>query len=489
MTNLPNHPVLYEINTWAWLNELSRQAGRPVTLGSVPDETWDALSAWGFDAVWLMGVWERSPAGIRIAMQNEGLVAEFRRALPDFTPEDVAGSPYCIRNYSVDERLGGPKGLAAARQALSERGMGLVLDFVPNHVAPDHPWVTAHPEYFVLGDTGDLARAPADFIQAGESVIARGRDPYFAPWPDVVQLNAFNPGLREAIIATLTGIASQCDGVRCDMAMLFLNNIFVQTWSNRAGAPPVTEYWTDVIGAVKAAQPGFIFMAEAYWDKEWELQQLGFDYCYDKRLYDRLAQENAQAVQGHLHASLDYQARLVRFIENHDEPRAAATFSPDKQRAAALTVATQMGLRLFHEGQLEGRKVKLPVFLARRPDEPVDAVLQDFYRRLLGALRLEALHTGEWRLCDCSGWPDNASFQNLVAWSWRKDAAFVLVVVNLSGTPAQGQVHLPWKDLTGRLWQLTDRLTGQSFERSGNEMLGPGLYVDLQPWGAHFFTT
>ena len=489
MTNLPNHPVLYEINTWAWLNELSLQAGRPVTLGSVPDETWDALSAWGFDAVWLMGVWERSPAGIRIAMQNEGLVAEFRRALPDFTPEDVAGSPYCIRNYSVDERLGGPKGLAAARQALSERGMGLVLDFVPNHVAPDHPWVTAHPEYFVLGDTGDLARAPADFIQAGESVIARGRDPYFAPWPDVVQLNAFNPGLRKAIIDSLTDIASQCDGVRCDMAMLFLNNIFVQTWGLRAGAPPVTEYWTDVIGAVKAAQPGFIFMAEAYWDKEWELQQLGFDYCYDKRLYDRLAQENAQAVQGHLHASLDYQARLVRFIENHDEPRAAATFSPDKQRAAALTVATQMGLRLFHEGQLEGRKVKLPVFLARRPDEPMDAVLQDFYRRLLGALRLEALHTGEWRLCYCSGWPDNASFQNLVAWSWRKDATFVLVVVNLSGAPAQGQVHLPWKDLTGRLWQLTDRLTGQSFERSGNEMLGPGLYVDLQPWGAHFFTT
>ena len=489
MTNLPNHPVLYEINTWAWLNELSRQAGHPVTLGSVPGETWDALSAWGFDAVWLMGVWERSPAGIRIAMQNEGLVAEFHRALPDFTPEDVAGSPYCIRRYSVDEQLGGPKGLAAARQALSTRGIGLVLDFVPNHVAPDHPWVTEHPEYFVLGDAADLARAPAEFIQAGESVIARGRDPYFSPWQDVVQLNAFDPGLRQAIIATLTDIASQCDGVRCDMAMLFLNDIFVQTWGKRAGTRPAAEYWTEVIGAVKAAHPGFVLMAEAYWDKEWELQQLGFDYCYDKRLYDRLAHESAEAVQGHLRAGLDYQARLVRFIENHDEPRAAATFTPDKQRAAALTVATQMGMRLFHEGQFEGRKVKLPVFLARRPDEALDAALQDFYRRLLGGLRLEALHTGEWRLCDCSGWPDNASFQNLVAWSWRKDGAFALVVVNLSGAPAQGQVHLPWEDLAGRSWHLTDRLTSQSFERDGSEMRHPGLYVDLQPWGAHFFTT
>jgi hypothetical protein len=183
MTTLPNHPVLYEINTWAWLNELSRQAGRPVTLGSVPNETWDALSAWGFDAVWLMGVWERSPAGIQIAMQNEGLVAEFQRALPDFTPEDVAGSPYCIRSYSVDEQIGGSKGLSAARRALSERGMGLVLDFVPNHVAPDHPWVNEHPEYFVLGDAADLRRAPAEFLLAGESVIARGRDPTSHPGP------------------------------------------------------------------------------------------------------------------------------------------------------------------------------------------------------------------------------------------------------------------------------------------------------------------
>jgi hypothetical protein len=304
----------------------------------------------------------------------------------------------------------------------------------------------------------------------------------------VVQLNAFEPGLRKAIIATLTEIAGQCDGVRCDMAMLFLNNIFAQTWGNRLGASPAAEYWSEVIGAVKAIYPGFIFMAEAYWDKEWELQQLGFDYCYDKRLYDRLAHESAQAVQGHLRASLDYQARLVRFIENHDEPRAAATFSPEKQRAAALTVATQMGLRLFHEGQLEGRRVKLPVFLARRPDEPVDIALQDFYRNLLGGLRLEALHTGEWRLCDCSGWPDNTSFLNLVAWSWREAGAFALVVVNLSDAQSQGQVRLPWGELAGRLWQLTDRLTDQLFEQGGNGMLDPGLFVDLPPWGAHFFT-
>ena len=139
------HPFIYEINTWVWLDELSRREGAPVDLAGVPGREWDALAGLGFDAVWLMGVWERSPAGIAIALENDGLVESFRRALPDFTTEDVVGSPYCVRDYPVDDHLGGPEGLAAARAALAERGIGLILDFVPNHVAPDHPWTDAQP--------------------------------------------------------------------------------------------------------------------------------------------------------------------------------------------------------------------------------------------------------------------------------------------------------------------------------------------------------
>src|SRR5271166_6616978 len=359
----PRYPTLYEINTWVWLAELGAKTGAPVDLGSVPAAEWDAIAALGFDAVWLMGVWERSPAGIAVANRNANLMADFQRALPDFRLDDNIGSPYCIRRYVVDKHLGGPEGLAIARRELAKRGMNLLLDFVPNHVAPDHPWVTEHPEYFIRGNADDAKNDPAAYIEVGGTAFACGRDPYFPAWPDVLQLNAFQPGLRQAVMETVSNIAAQCDGARCDMAMLLLNQIFERTWGSRAGQRPPTEYWGDAIPAIKRAHPNFRFMAEAYWDLEWKLQQKWFDFCYDKRLYDRLEHENAESVRQHLSADLAFQEKLLRFLENHDEPRATATFSPAKEQAAAVTISSLPGAKLFHEGQFEGRKVRLPVFL------------------------------------------------------------------------------------------------------------------------------
>jgi len=481
------NPTLYEINTWVWLADLSRKYGKTINLSSVPSVEWDGIAAYGFDAVWFMGVWERSPAGIAIANRNNGLLQDFLRALPDYRTEDNVGSPYCVRRYVVDQHLGGSEGLFIARRQLAKRGLNLVLDFVPNHVAPDHPWVAEHPEYLIRGKTEDARSDPASYMEVGGNVCACGRDPYFPAWPDVLQLNAFDPGLRQAVIETISSIAQQCDGIRCDMAMLFLNPIFERTWGDRAGPRPATEYWVDVISAIKKRHPGFLLIAEAYWDLEWELQQQGFDFCYDKKLYDRMEHSNAESIRLHLCADLTYQGRLLRFIENHDEPRAATTFTLPKQQAFALTIATLPGMKLFHEGQFEGRKVRVPVFLGRRPGEPVNQDLVVFYAKLLEVANRPVFRDGQWSQCERTGWPDNASFQNLVVWNWVKDQDRYLIVVNLSGYVSQAHIQISWPDLRGGSWHLTDVLSGVTYERGGDDISSPGLYVDLEPWNYHFF--
>ncbi|HUL57786.1 MAG TPA: hypothetical protein VLU43_00845 [Anaeromyxobacteraceae bacterium] len=483
----PRHPIIYEVNAWTWLEEVGARAGKPVGLGAVPEEEWDALAAWRPDAVWLMGVWERSPEGRRIALANAELVRSFREALPDLRPdEDVAGSPYCIRRYVVDARLGGPQGLAKARAQLARRGIRLVLDLVPNHVAPDHPWAREAPEFFVRGTVEEAKRSPEAFLQVGGAVFARGRDPYFPPWPDVLQLNAFSPGYRRALADTLTSIAAQCDAVRTDMAMLLVNRVFTRTWGERAGPRPARELWEEVLSEVKPRHPGFLVLAEAYWEMEWELQQLGFDFCYDKRLYDRIEHGQGEAVRQHLCAGLDYQERLVRFVENHDEPRAAAALGP-RARAGAVAVATLPGARLFHEGQFEGRKVRLPVFLGRRPQEPDDTGLRAFYRKLLAEAAGPVYRDGTFALCERTGWEGSLRSEEIVAWCWRLGDERRLVAVNLGAERAQARVRVPWADVAGRTWRLDDTLDGTRYERAGDDLAGPGLYVELEAGRYHLF--
>jgi glycosidase len=464
--------VVLEINTWVWIGQLGRKYGTPMSLANVPEQEWDTIASLGIDAVWLMGVWERSPAGIAISMQNPALRAEFKRVLPDFTQKDNVGSPYCVRRYEVDEHLGGAIELASARAALRTRGIRLMLDFVSNHVAPDHPWVTDHPEFF---------------IHESDGAIAAGRDPFFPAWPDVLQLNIFHPGLRHAVLETVHDLAQQCDGIRCDMAMLALNSVFERTWGARAGARPTEEYWAALIPVIKEIHPEFRFIAEAYWDLEWELQQQGFDHCYDKKLYDRLLEGDVEQLHLHLAAKLSYQQKLMRFVENHDEPRAAATFSSEMARAAAVAMFTLPGAKLLHQGQMEGFKVRWPVFLARGPEEPIDQDLECFYRRLVKAIDDDVFRNGEWQLCERSGWSDNQSCRNIFAWCWKRNSERRLIVINFSRQTAQARVHLKWDELRERSWRLDDGISGTTYERSGDEMRNTGLYVDLQPWECHLF--
>ncbi|GLW90059.1 alpha-amylase [Actinokineospora globicatena] len=486
MTELLARPVIYEVNTTTWLNGLSRAAGRTVTLGDVPAAAWDAITRPGIDAVWLMGVWERSKVGLNLV--DESIRESFEQALPDLHDDDVVGSPYCVRRYVVEEALGGPEGLAAARSALADRGVLLVLDYVPNHVAPDHPWVLETPEAFVRGDLEDLAADPKAWLAVGDQIIARGRDPYFPPWPDVLQLNAFSTAARAAAVRTLSDIADQCDGIRCDMAMLPTNDVFAKTWGDRVGPAPAEDFWPTVLPALRALHPGTVLIAEAYWDLEWELQQQGFDYCYDKRLYDRVIGLDPSAVRDHLSAAVDYQNHLMRFLENHDEPRVANELPNDAERAAAVVLATLPGATLWQEGQFEGRRTRPPVFLRRAPDEPIDHELAAWYDELVFTIAAEQVRTGTWTLAEPHGWPDNDSHRNLLAWSWTPARGRrYLIVVNLSATPSQARVPLPWSDLRGRSHQLTELLNKQTYHREGDELAAEGLFVSLPPWHHHLF--
>jgi hypothetical protein len=465
---------------------LSRAAGKAVTLADVPGSAWDDVTPPGTDAVWLMGVWQRSPAGLVLATANQGLQESFRAALPGVRPDDVVGSPYCVRRYMVDETFGGPEALAVARAALAERGARLVLDYVPNHVAPDHPWVMSSPELFINGSQADLESDPGAWVRVNGHILAHGRDPYFPPWPDVVQLDAFSPAERAQAISTLTDIAGQCDAIRCDMAMLMTNQVFARTWGGRAGQQPGEEFWPSVLAGLRAQHPETVLIAEAYWDMEWTLQQQGFNFCYDKRLYDRIMDGDVGGIRAHLSAGLDYQSGLVRFLENHDEPRVADRLPRGAERAAAVAIATLPGATLWHEGQFEGRRVHPPVFLSRRPDEELDQDMAAWYRQLLTAVDNRGIRTGTWQLLEVSGWPDNDSCRNLLAWSWTADGGSrYLIVINYSDERAQGRVQLPWPDLAGRGWRLADLLTGGVFERAGDEMADQGLYVELPPWQFH----
>ncbi len=314
------YPSLYQINTRILIGQLSARLQRSATFDDVPDSYLDRLAEQGFDWIWFLGVWQTGEAGRRVSREQPEWVAEFRDVLPDLQQQDITGSCFAITSYEVNADFGGNAALARVRERLQRRGLKLLLDFVPNHTAPDHPWVRTHPEFYVRGTEEQLKRAPQNYIRTGtegkSTVLAYGRDPYFAGWPDTLQLNYAEPALQQAMKQELNKVAEHCDGVRCDMAMLILPEVFERTWGVR---PEL--FWPGAIQSIQASNPGFIFMAEVYWDLEWMLQQQGFNYTYDKRLYDRLREGHARPVRDHLRADLDFQRKSVRLWKitmNHE---------------------------------------------------------------------------------------------------------------------------------------------------------------------------
>ena len=494
-----HHPRLLELDVRAWLARLSQAQGRVVRLNDVRESDLEPISSLGIDAVWLMGVWRPGSVGRRLWRQSEWLTTRARASLPDGSERDIVGSPFAISDYEVATSVGGEDGLMSVRRRLAAQGIALILDFVPNHTAIDHPWVRRNPTWFVQGGPDQIAADPDAFFEVradGRHFIAHGRDPWFPPWHDTAQLDYRNPNVTAAMARTLLDISNRCDGVRCDMAMLVLDDVFRAMWNSRSLSPPspdagagVGEFWWHAIRTVREAYPHFLMIAEAYWGAEWRLQQLGFDQTYDKTLLDRLVANDGRGVAAHLRADEEYQRHSLRFLESHDEPRIAALLGPEQHRSAALVTAAVPGMLMIHDGQELGLREQPSVQLGRRPPESADGPIAEFYAELLRATHEETFRLGHAvRIEPQLAWLGNSSHESMIVRLWvGPHRSLRLAVANLSDAPSQCYVPLPIPEFAGRTISFEDCLSDATYLRSGDELLTLGLYLDLPAYGRHLF--
>lgn len=476
------NPHVLEVNAKIWFHQMKRDFGRHITLADIPESYIVKVKAAGFDALWLMGVWEESLTSRQIARTDGPINNYLKKIVPDYTTEDVFGSPYSICSYNVDKYLGTNEDLLKFKAKLNENGIALILDFVGNHFSVDHPLTWQEPEMFISStqDPGDREL----FYQNKNGVwIAHGKDPYYAPWTDSAQLNLFNPKTRKMLEDSLMKICPLCDGLRCDMVMLMLNKVHKENWGKYLKFDtPSEEFWPSVIQKVKEKYPSFTFIAEVYWGLEAEIQSLGFDFTYDKILYDRLLFSNPTQIAAHLGAEHLYQKRTIRFIANHDEESPLTAFgSKEKSFAAAAVAYTLSGARLFTSSQIRGDKYRLPIQYQPLVRD-VDIEVRTFYMRFLEAINHPCFHGGQWALKaakSCDG--KNMSYQNILTWSWTQNTTCKVVVINYSAEQSKFRICIDKLPKTEKIL-LKDEFTDSFVSASYEELKNKGLEIELAPY-------
>ena len=490
---MKNSPVIYEINAHVWALE-QPWFNKSRDLAEIPDNVIQEWACKGINYVWFLGVWTKGEATRQICLRNQDLRISFEQLLPDLLNDQVGGSPFSIRDYSLSPMLGNEETLPRLREKLHCHGMRLMLDFVPNHMAVDHPWVSEHPAWLVQGTESLIEQEPHNYFRVpghAHRILAHGRDPYFWGWSDTVQVNIFNPDTRRALTDILLKIGKVCDGVRCDMSMLLVNNVFRRTWGDLSlmyypdGDPP--EFWVEAIQGVKNAFPEFTFMAEVYWDMECDLQAMGFDYTYDKALYDKMLTGDGIEVIKHLQCPLEFQARSVRFTENHDEARAAQAFGI-RHAAAAVLVAALPGAKLYDEGQFEGRMVRLPVQLLKKPYEEPNEGFQRFYENLFDTVNSPVFQEGDFQVLEPrSAWDGNESYRTIATF-WRHfETESILVVANLGDHQSQAYTNVVLSGLNEVGVEFQDLLSEAVYHRWRGELEWKGLYLDIGAGAFHVF--
>ena len=491
------NPKLYEINTRVWI----KRFGEKSTLNTISLDVFQKLADKGINIIWLMGIWKTCASTVEKYCFEIDLISAYNNSLKDWHKEDIIGSPFAIDKYEVNPLLGNLNDLLELKYKLNEMGLKLFLDFIPNHFSADSTLIKTIPEIFLEADEDLFQKDPFTYFRHDclnanneiyNKIFAHGRDPLFPAWRDTIQVNFFELKARTFLVENLLKLTELCDGVRCDMAMLPLNNVFHNTWSgvlNKFGyKKPQEEFWKIAIDAVKAKSPDFIFMAESYWDLEWDLQQLGFDFTYDKRLTDRLSGDNLQNIYAHLRAELSFQLKSVRFLENHDEKRAVVKFGKQKSIAAAVVISTIPGMKFYFDGQFEGKKIKLPLQLGREPDEKVSETKKSFYNKLLEITSHEIFKYGEWSLLEPLQASDkNDTYRNIFTWQWKYKDEFRIIIINYSDSTSQCRLVFQ-TDSSDSTIILNDLLNDQKYFRKISEITGLGLFIELKSYNSHIFS-
>ncbi len=432
--------VLIAKNTYVWLDQLSRKYQRPINrLDQIPDEELDQLARWGFTGLWLIGLWERSKASLRIKQ----LCGE----------RDVVASAYSLHDYTVAADLGGDAALEDLKRRAWQRGIRLASDMVPNHMGIDSRWVIEKPDYFLslpyspfpsytfngpnLCDDPHIeiyledhyyTRTDAAVVfkrvdrRTGEvRYIYHGNDGTSMPWNDTAQLNYLNPEVREAVIQAILHVARRFPIIRFDAAMTLVKRHIKRLWfpsPGEGGAIPSragrglsaeaferlmpNEFWREVVDRVAAEAPDTLLLAEAFWLLEgYFVRTLGMHRVYNSAFMNMLRDENNAGYRSVIKNTLEFDPevlrRYVNFLNNPDEKTAVEQFGKgDKYFGVTTLMCTMPGLPMFGHGQVEGfaEKYGMEFRCARWHETPDADLIARHEREIFPLLRQRHLFAG-----------------------------------------------------------------------------------------------
>ncbi|KAL0236855.1 hypothetical protein PCE1_000252 [Barthelona sp. PCE] len=482
--------AIFEQSAAPWLYALSQKYGTKITFANIPDAEINFIVDFKFDLLYLLGVWQKGEIGPNLDRNNPDILEDCHKLMDNCNPKvDIIGSPFSIVEFVVAEEFGGNEGLAVLRQQLKRHGVGLMLDYVPNHTALDSPNVEACPECYIRCPEG-WDCDPEVYYKNGIAFGSSGKGDH---WRDVAQLNYWEPKTMHYSINNMLAAASMCDALRVDMAMVVMNDNFENSWKPQLDAwgysRPTQEFWSYAIKQVKA-KFGTYIIGEQYWHSEGPLQNLGFDALYDKEnLLDDLKSLNVRSVSSYVGWRKRWMVHMVKFLGNHDEPTIWEEFHHNFQisKAAGMIAFTLPGPRFFWAGQMTGQKTRLKVQFLRRHLNPVDSDLFGFYQRLANVYAHPTLNQ------DPEYWTwIPTSNNNVVAWVWSSKVTKknVLVVVNYSGNDNQWEsIKLDYKPdhAGGAAVEFKELISGTTYSRNIDDLRSTGLHVGLSKWTGQIF--